>query len=168
MNKLVKLSMVAILAVMANGAKAETTASADGKATVKVRKGLAVEEKTNMDFATVTLGTGAGTVAVSSNGSLTPSGDYAIAGTGGSAGVFDITGPANQALTVSYENGVLKSDKNGKTEIPVTVSGDASITTSDVGAASLTVTGELSFKGTEADADYTTEFGTPYKVTVSY
>ncbi len=167
MNKLVKLSMVAILAVMANGAKAETSVSADGKATVKVRKGLAVEETKNMDFATVTLGTGAGTVAVSSDGALTPSGDYSIAGTG-SAGVFDITGPANLALTVSYENGVLKSEKNGKTEIPVTVSGDASITTSDVGTVSLKVAGELSFKGTEADADYTTEFGTPYKVTVSY
>lgn len=167
MNKLVKLSMVAILAVMANGAKAETSVSANGKATVKVRKGLAVEEKTNMDFATVTLGTGAGTVTVSKTGALTPSGDYSTAGTG-SAGVFDITGPANQALTVSYENGVLKSTAAGATEIPVTVSGDASITTSDVGAASLTVTGELSFKGTEADADYTTEFGTPYKVTVSY
>lgn len=167
MNKLVKLSMVAVLAVMANGAKAEITASADGKATVKVRKGLAIEETASMDFAYVTLGTGAGTVAVSAEGVLTPSADYVTAGTG-SAGVFNITGPANQALTVSYENGVLKSEKNGKTEIPVTVSGDASITTSDVGAASLKVTGELSFKGTEADADYSTENGTPYKVTVSY
>lgn len=168
MNKTLKLSMIALLAVLSTGVKAQTASeTANGTARVSLRKALAIEEKTEMDFATVTLGTGAGTVSVAENGNLTPSGDYTTAGTG-KAGEFTITGPANQALNIAYTNGVLKSSAGGATEIPVTITGTESLTSSDTGIADLTITGELSFEGNEADGDYSTENGTPYTVTVSY
>ena len=168
MNKTLKLSMIALLAILSTGVKAqEASETANGTARVKLRKALAIEEKTEMDFATVTLGTGAGTVSVGENGSLTPSGDYTTAGPG-SAGEFTITGPASQVLNIDYTNGVLKSSASGATEIPVEITGDPSLTLTDTGIAELTVTGELSFEGNEPDGDYSTENGTPYTVTVSY
>ena len=167
MNKTLKLSMIALLAVLSTGVKAQE-ASENGTARVSLRKALAIEEKTEMDFATVTLGSGAGTVSVAENGNLiTSSYDYTTAGEG-KAGKFTITGPANQELNISYTHGILKSSAGGATEIPVTITGTEHLTSNDTGIADLTVTGELSFEGDEADGDYSTENGTPYTVTVSY
>ena len=169
MNKTLKLSMIALLAVLSTGVKAqEASETANGTARVKLRKALAIEEKTIMDFSTVTLGTGAGTVSVGTNGTLTTTGDdYTTVGSG-QAGEFTITGPANQELNITYTDGRLRSSAGGTTIIPVTITGDASLRSSDTGITDLIVTGELSFNGNEADGDYSTENGTPYTVTVSY
>lgn len=168
MNKFLKISMFALMAVVSTNVWAETSDPADGSATVKVRKALSVEETQGMDFATVTLGTGASTVSVDANGVVSAAdASYTVSGTG-KGGAFEVVAPANTSLTVAYTTGSLKSSPSGATSIPLTVDGPVSITSGDDGTAELKVGGELSFVGNEPNADYSTDNGTPYTVTVSY
>ena len=169
MKKLLATSVVAIMAVLSTGARAESTAEGHGDAKAKLATGVSVTQKQEMDFKTLTrtsVDVAGEVVLAADTGVITTPTGVSSSGTGDS-GVMTISGaPNTEIATIEYEDAVL-NDGNGN-ELTVSIQGPASTTLAADGKADIKLGGTLTLNGQEPDGDYTTANGTSYKVTVTY
>ena len=172
MKKLLATSVVAIMAVLSTGARAESTAEGQGNAKAKLATGVVVEENEVMDFGTVTrAGADAtGTVTLARTGVVSSSDDAVVTSTG-AAGEIKITGTKDTVISsITYTDAKLSNLESGDA-LTVAVDGPTTADLSATGSATIKVGGSFTLAGGEADGDYSTDAsagGTPYKVTVAY
>ena len=142
---------------------APATASADAKA--KILKQISVSKTADLDFGTVVVSTTAGTVGISTDGTLSCDAALTCSGATSAAG-FSISGSKNEMVTVSGDNSVTlrNTEDNTKTMTAALSRSAASLKLSNVGAGSFAVGGTLSVAASQADGLYEGSFD----VTVDY
>ncbi len=95
------LSIVIIVLAFQATASAQTTAVANGNATVAVLTPISIAETTVLNFGTIIPDNG--TVAIATDGTRTPTG-ITVVGVGHTAGVFTVTGEAGYLFDLDISN----------------------------------------------------------------
>lgn len=159
----IKSAVVAsVMAAAAMGASSAQAATGTGTATAKVLLPLTVTSTADLDFGVIVPGTSAATVVVSTAGAVS-CGVTTCIGTP-NAGAFNVTGTADQVVTVAAGTGPF-SVASGSNSMGVgTLTFSASTVTLTGGAGSFNVGGTLSVGANQAAGDYTGN----YTVTVNY
>ena len=168
MKKVISASVLTLALLAGTNVMArEAEGTGDAKATLET--GMQVEGKDVVDFGTLTrFGSGAGTVSLSTSGTLTDT--DTIKGDGNATvGTVELTGAHDTVITDIQYGAATLSNGSGKT-ITMTVDGETTDKLDAEGKATLSVGGSLTLAGDEPDGEYSTEKadGVPYKVTVSY
>lgn len=170
-NKLVKLGLAAIITGLYS--TSATAATVNGQADATVVAPLTLSENIAMDFGTISGGTAAGTVVLTTGGARSVTGDaQTIAAGAGAAGDFTINGEAGLAYTVSYTNGTLSDGVAAGNNMVVDTFNDNSTGTTSGAAQIFQVGATLNVGAGQAAGNYsTTNTGTggaAYTITVNY
>lgn len=170
-NKLVKVGLVVVIASLYS--TTATAASVNGQADATVVAPLTLTENIAMDFGTISGGTAAGTVVLSTAGARSTTGDaQTIAAGAGAAGDFTINGENALTYAVSYTNGVLSDGAVAGNNMIVNGFNDNSTGTTSGANQIFQVGATLNLGATQAAGTYsTTNTGTggaAYTITVNY
>ena len=171
-NLVLKMSLAALMAGSVGTATADVI---DGTASAVVITPLTVTETTALDYGSIAGGSTAGSVTMSSAGTISAAGGATfVSASASNQATFDITGELNTAITVTLTTAGAQLDDGaggGAVMALGTFSNTALPTTTDgAGAATFDVGATLSVGANQAAGSYTTALGAgaPYTVTVNY
>lgn len=99
-----KLLFTATITATAFASMHANAADETGNASAEIIQAITVTENTPMDFSQIIPDAGGDTVSLAVDGSRSATGSSTFLGSG-QQGIFDITGAASQAVTVSFSSG---------------------------------------------------------------
>jgi hypothetical protein len=155
---------VAAFTAPAYAAPGNTATATDGAATAEVVAPITITHDANavLNFGKFTAGTAGGSVAVTTGGVGTPSGDVVLlSDSTNSADAFTVAGQSGRTFTITPTGG---SVSNGSATMAFTVSAAGTGTLDSSGSAPVAVGGTLTVGGNQAAGVYTGS----YSVTVAY
>lgn len=153
-----------VFAAAAFSSSAASAATASATATAKILTQVTVTKTADLDFGTIAIGTGGGSVVVGYTDNRTCNPGLVCSATVTSA-KFNIAGAASQNVGISVDPSVTLNRTGGGGTMTATLDKSiATATLSAAGAASFAVGGDLTVSGTQAAGDYSGSFN----VTVNY
>ena len=153
-----------VIAAAAFASTAAQAATASASANASILEQVTVTKSADLDFGTIAIGTGGGTVTVGNTNNRTCGSGLVCSGTVTSAG-FNIAGAASQNVGISGDSSVTLTRVSGTETMTASLTRSAaSATLSGTGTASFAVGGVLTVGGTQVAGAYTGSFN----VTVNY
>jgi Mat/Ecp fimbriae major subunit len=162
--RMLKAALVGSVFAAAFGSNAAQAATASASATAKVLTQVTVTKTADLDFGTIAIGTGGGSVLVgySDNRTCNPG---LVCSAAVTTGKFNIAGAATQNVGISVDPTVTLNRVGGGASMTATLTANNStLALSGAGAGTFAVGGELTVSGTQSSGDYSGTFN----VTVNY
>lgn len=139
-------------------------ASATGDATVKILRAITVTKASDLDFGKIVPSAAAATVAIAEDNSRLCGSGLSCFGTT-TAGAFDVTGTANETVSVAIDNPSIMLSDGGANSMAVALATTTSaMTLSGTGAGSFKIAGTLNVGANQVAGTYSGQ----YAVSVSY